>query len=65
MLPHGTFYWFEADEGAPLVMLRIGSIAVPGADVLARIGIDGAEMGADSKENKQVEPVLSGKWFGH
>lgn len=64
MLPHGTFYWFEAHGGEPLVMLRVGCIAAPGLDVLKRIGIDGQEMGADSKENKQVEPVLSGRWFG-
>ncbi len=33
-------------------------------DVLARIGIDDQEMGADSKENKQLDPVLSGNGFG-
>jgi mannose-6-phosphate isomerase-like protein (cupin superfamily) len=64
MLPHGTFYWFEAAEDEPLVMLRIGCLARAGSDVLARIGVDGAEMGADSKANKQVDPALSGRWFG-
>ena len=64
MLPHGTFYRFESSGTEPLVMLRVGALVVPGADVLARIGIDGLPLAGDSVHNRQVEPVLSPHWFG-
>lgn len=67
MLPRGSFYWFKADGAEPLVMIRIGSTRFDPADPMARfdrINIDGQPMAGDSKENKQVELIYSGEWFG-
>lgn len=64
MLPHGTLYWFIADEAQPLVMVRVGSTIVDGADPFARIDPEGASLPGDSAKNKQAEPILSGQWFG-
>ncbi len=63
MLPHGSFYRFQASAGEPLVMLRIGGSAVHGGDMFARIGFDGVPMEGNSKENKAGELVLSGERF--
>jgi mannose-6-phosphate isomerase-like protein (cupin superfamily) len=64
MLPKGTYYRFEATGGEPLVMLRVGCVSEAGADIHARLGIDGTPMAGDSKENKQVRPVMSDRYFG-
>ena len=64
MLPHGTFYWFRATSDEPLVMLRIGCTAGEGADIFERIGADGKLMDGFSVTNKQVEVILTDKWFG-
>lgn len=64
MIPRGTFYRFQASEGQPLVMLRIGGAAEAGGDMFARIGFDGTLMDGNSQENKYVEPALSGLRFG-
>jgi mannose-6-phosphate isomerase-like protein (cupin superfamily) len=63
LLPHNTFYWFKAKGDEPLVMVRIGSAAFDGVDRHGRINPDGSEMRGDSVENKQVELVLSDRWF--
>ena len=54
LLPHG-------DE--PLVMARIGAAAFDGVDRHGRINPDGSEMRGDSLENKQVELIMSDRWF--
>ncbi|MFM9884284.1 MAG: cupin domain-containing protein [Burkholderiales bacterium] len=64
MLPHGTFYWFKATSEEPLVMLRVGGAAGEGTDRFERIGADGKLMDGFSADNKQVEVILSDKWFG-
>jgi mannose-6-phosphate isomerase-like protein (cupin superfamily) len=63
LLPHGTFYWFKALAEEPLVMLRVGSAASEGGDRFARLAIDGRPMEGNSTENKEVELILSDKWF--
>ena len=64
MLPAGTLYWFHAVEGEPLVMLRVGCAANDDPDRLARIGGDGKPLDGFAAGNKQVELVLSDRWFG-
>jgi hypothetical protein len=63
LLPHGTFYWFKATSDEPLVMVRIGAAAFDGVDRHGRINPDGSEMRGDSVENKQVELIMSDRWF--
>ena len=63
LLPHGTFYWFKAISEEPLVMVRIGAAAFDGVDRHGRIAPDGSEMRGDSAENKQVELIMSDRWF--
>src|ERR1700720_321997 len=63
LLPRGTFYWCKATSGEPLVMVRIGAAAFDGVDRHGRIKPDGSEMRGDSVENKQVELIMSDRWF--
>ncbi len=63
LLPHGTFYWFQACGDVPLVMARIGASAGAG-DRFARIGADGAPMAGDDPRNKEEPAVLSDAWYG-
>jgi mannose-6-phosphate isomerase-like protein (cupin superfamily) len=63
LLPHGTFYWFKATSDEPLVMARIGVAAFDGVDRQGRINPDGSEMRGDSLEIKQVELIMSDRWF--
>jgi mannose-6-phosphate isomerase-like protein (cupin superfamily) len=63
LLPHGTFYWFKAASDEPLVMVRIGAAAFDDVDRRGRINPDGSEMRGDSVENKQVELIMSDRWF--
>jgi hypothetical protein len=64
MLPAGAYYWFEAIDSEPLVLLRVGARA--GArDPGGRLNIKGEPMPGDSKENKQTEvKVREGAFFG-
>lgn len=56
MLPRGAYYWFHAEEGEPLVMLRIA--AKSESQTGPRLNIHGQPMAGDSEENKQVEPII-------
>src|ERR1700738_963543 len=58
-----TFYWFKATSEEPLVMVRVGAAAFDGIDRHGRINPDGSEMRGDSAENKQVEVIMSDRWF--
>ena len=42
-------------------MIRVGAAAFDGVD--GRISPDGSEMWGDSIENKQVELIMSDRWF--
>jgi mannose-6-phosphate isomerase-like protein (cupin superfamily) len=64
LVPAGAFYRFQADEGEPLVMLRIGAALDASSDVLARIDIDGKSFDGYSEQNKEVPIILEeNKWF--
>ncbi len=65
MLPKGNLYWFVAQGGVPLVMLRVGSPNGTPEGKPDRINHKGEPMAGDSKENKTV-PVKfrPGAWFG-
>ena len=66
MVPKGALYCFEAVEGEPLVMLRVGTVDISKDPVaaFARVGEDGRDMDSYSAENKQ-EPVRYDRelWF--
>ena len=55
MLPRGAYYWFHAEAGEPLVMLRIA--AKGQRQAVARLGADGKPLPGYSPENKHVDPV--------
>jgi mannose-6-phosphate isomerase-like protein (cupin superfamily) len=64
LVPAGAFYWFQAFEEEPLVMLRIGAALDPAQDVLARIDLDGNPFDGYSEKNKEVPIILEeDKWF--
>lgn len=63
LMPKGTLYRFQATEGEPLVMLRVGAIPDDSFDPLERVDAGGAPFSGFSAENKEVAPVLSDKWF--
>ena len=44
-------------------MVRIGAAAFDGVDRHGRINSDGSEMRVESVENKQVELIISDRWF--
>ena len=58
LLPAGSFYWFQAREEEPLVMLRIGAWTNDQQDVMARIGPDGEPFSGYSAKNKEAGYVL-------
>lgn len=62
MLPRGAYYWFHAEEGEPLVMIRVAARGE--RKPVARLGIDGKPLPGASKENKHVEPIeIPGAFF--
>ena len=63
MIPANALYWFEAVSGEQLVMLRVGARKPGAEDGLARVNSDGADMDPFTKENKQVEVILSDQYF--
>ncbi|MES2534228.1 MAG: cupin domain-containing protein [Pseudomonadota bacterium] len=64
LIPAGAFYWFQAMEEEPLVLLRIGAALDPATDVLARVDIDGNPFDGYSEKNKELPLVLEDdKWF--
>ena len=64
LLPANTLYWFQAEPGEQLVMLRVGCAANDDPDRLARIGGDGKPLDGFAHGNKQVELIMSDRWFG-
>ena len=58
LLPRGAHYHFHAEEGEPLVILRMGCIIDPERNAWERIGIDGKPLPGNSKENKSAPTVL-------
>lgn len=65
MLPRGSMYRFHAQEGEPLVLLRVGTPANHCMPRPTRLAADGQPMHGDSVENRTVLPVRSvGRFFG-
>ena len=65
MLPRNSFYRFHAVDGAPLVLLRVGTPANHRMPRPTRIAADGHVMQGDSAENKTVPVVFdAGRYFG-
>ena len=63
LLPAGAYYKFEAVEGEPLVLLRVGNVWQPlegevKANASQRLGKDGKALQGHSDENKHIEPVV-------
>jgi mannose-6-phosphate isomerase-like protein (cupin superfamily) len=58
LVPAGALYSFQADEGEPLVMLRVGAAIDPSTDVLARVDEHGDPFDGFSEKNKEVAVVL-------
>jgi hypothetical protein len=48
----------------PREMIRIGAGAFDEVDRHGRIAPDASELRGGSAENKQVEPIMSERWFG-
>lgn len=64
LIPHGALYRFQATEGEPLVMLRVGAALDPDADILARVDSDGQPFDGYSERNKEVPYELDEtRWF--
>ncbi|MGF6368003.1 mannose-6-phosphate isomerase-like protein (cupin superfamily) [Paraburkholderia sp. RAU6.4a] len=64
LVPAGALYSFHANEGEPLVMLRVGAAIDPTTDVLARVDEHGQPFDGYSEKNKEVEIVLDeNAWF--
>lgn len=64
LLPRGTLYRFHVTGSEPLVMLRVGSVADPADDPLARVDPEGRPFDGYSGANHEVLPVLGEHWFG-
>lgn len=63
MLPRGCSYYFHAEEGEALVLLRVGCVYDSDKAPWGRIGRDGKPLHAVSKENKAVETVFSDDFY--
>jgi mannose-6-phosphate isomerase-like protein (cupin superfamily) len=58
LVPADALYSFQADEGEPLVMLRVGAAIDPTRDVLARVDERGDPFDGYSEKNKEVPIIL-------
>ena len=58
LLPRGALYHFHAEEGEPLVILRIGCVIDPAKNAWDRVGRDGHDLPGSSKENKSQPTVF-------
>ncbi|MDB5875046.1 MAG: cupin [Ramlibacter sp.] len=59
VLPRGSYYRFEAVEGAEtLVLLRIGAVVNPKEDVMTRVDLDGLPFDGQAEKNHEVPLVL-------
>ena len=65
MIPHGSYYRFNATSEEPLVMLRVGSPNEAAQGREGRVNVHGSFADADSKDNKTVERIYrDGAFFG-
>lgn len=58
LLPRGSLYYFHAEPGEPLVILRMGCVIDPTRDAWERKGKDGKNLPPSSEANKTTETVF-------
>ncbi len=63
MLPHGCKYYFLAEPGEPLVLLRIGCVYDAAKTPWGRVGRDGKPLKAVSKENRNDDTEFGDAYF--
>jgi mannose-6-phosphate isomerase-like protein (cupin superfamily) len=63
LLPRGCTYYFHAESGEALVLLRVGCVVDAGHSPWGRIGGDGEPLPGSSKENKSVPTVFSDNYY--
>lgn len=63
LLPRGCTYYFHAEPGAPLVLLRVGCVVEAGHSPWGRVGGDGEPLPGSSKKNKSVLTMFSDEYY--
>ncbi|EDM47966.1 cupin domain-containing protein [Marinobacter algicola] len=63
LLPRGCRYYFHAEPGEALVLLRVGCVVDAEASPWTRTGSDGEPLPGSSKENKSVTTEFSDEYF--
>lgn len=58
LLPRGSLYYFHAEKGEPLVILRVGCVIDPSRNAWERVGRDGADVPPSSEANKTTATVF-------
>lgn len=58
MLPAGSFYYFNASGGEPLILLRLASPVSGNEHLPKRMKPDGTPLLRHDKENKRADPVI-------
>lgn len=63
LLPRGCKYYFHAEPGEALVLLRVGCLVNADLSPWGRVGGDGKPLPGSSKENKSVPTVFSDDFY--
>ena len=64
MLPMGSFYYFNASGGEPLVILRLASPVSGNEHLPPRMKPDGTPLLGSDKGNKKADPIfIDGEFF--
>lgn len=63
LLPRGCAYYFHAEPGEALVLLRVGCVVDTHQGPWGRVGGDGKPLPGSSKENKSVPTVFSDDFY--
>lgn len=63
LLPRGCTYYFHAEPGEALVLLRVGCLVDPDQSPWGRVGGDGRPLPGSSKENKSTPTEFSETYY--
>lgn len=63
LLPRGCTYYFYAEPGEALVLLRVGCLVDSDHSPWRRVGGDGESLPGSSKENRSVPTVFSDDYY--
>lgn len=63
LLPRGCTYYFHAEPGEALVLLRVGCLVDAARSPWGRVGGDGKPLPGSSKGNKSVPTVFSDDYY--